>query len=150
MSCGQDDQIISCHSGRMLRLAAVTATEARVARRLCVESQERMWCAAPPADMPPPDTSLAPAAACGSKVRQCRLKPVEARVDIAWCQRLKPNCDELVSSIAFKFNFHRHSKVADHWPGAAVAPQAASKGPKAAPVTEEEAGAYTRPLPSST
>ena len=40
------------------------------------------------------------------KVRQCRLKPVAPRVESAWFQRLKLNCDVLVSRFAFSFNLH--------------------------------------------
>jgi len=45
------------------------------------------------------------------KVRWCRFKPFETRVESACCQRLKLNCDELHSSFAFEFNLRRCLKA---------------------------------------
>jgi len=42
-------------------------------------------------------------------VGRCRLNPIEPRVESAWLQRLKLNCDEQVSSFAFNFNLRRYN-----------------------------------------
>ena len=55
---------------------------------------------------------MGPAAAAAAKVRRCRLKLVETRVESAWCQHLKVKYeyDNLLSSFAFKFNLRHYSK----------------------------------------
>jgi len=45
----------------------------------------------------------------GTTVGRCWLKPVEPRVECAWCQRLKPKYDEPLSNFTFKFNLRRYS-----------------------------------------
>jgi len=41
-------------------------------------------------------------------VERCKLKPVETRVETAWCQRLKLKYDELLSSFGFNFTLRRY------------------------------------------
>jgi len=47
-------------------------------------------------------------ASLSGAVRRCRLKPDEPHVESAWCQRLKLNCAEQVSSFAFNLNLRRY------------------------------------------
>lgn len=42
----------------------------------------------------------------------CSCKAVVTRVESAWCQRLKLNCDEAVSSFAFSVNVRRYAEEA--------------------------------------
>jgi carboxypeptidase Taq len=42
-----------------------------------------------------------------SMVGRRRLTLGQTRVDCAWCQRLRPKCDETLSSFGFKFNSRR-------------------------------------------
>jgi len=43
-------------------------------------------------------------------VMRCRSKPVEPRVDSVWFQRLKQNCDKLLSNFAINFNLRHYTK----------------------------------------
>jgi hypothetical protein len=89
------------------------------------------------------------------KVGRCRLNPVEARVAIearvesAWFKRLRLTYEEPLSNFAFNFNLRRYNKERGvmEAAAAAVAPECAVAE---AACTEAEAGAYTRPLFSST
>jgi len=45
----------------------------------------------------------------GPTVRRCRLKPDETHVESAWFQRLKLNCNELLSNLAFNVNLRRYT-----------------------------------------
>ena len=46
-----------------------------------------------------------------TKAKRCTLKQVEPRVESAWFNCLKLNCDQLVSSFDFKFKLRRYTKV---------------------------------------
>ena len=50
-------------------------------------------------------------AARAPSVGRCKLKPVETRVESAWFQRLKLNCDKPVSEFAFKFNLRPYTSA---------------------------------------
>ena len=47
------------------------------------------------------------------EVRRCSLKPVDTRVESAWCQLLKLSYDEVLSNLAFKFNSRRYMEGRD-------------------------------------
>jgi hypothetical protein len=45
-----------------------------------------------------------------SKVRRCKLNPVEAHVERVWFQRLKLNCDDPLSNVALNVNVRLYTK----------------------------------------
>jgi hypothetical protein len=49
----------------------------------------------------------------GSSVGRCKLTGREARVEIAWFQRMKQACGELLTNIAFNFNLRHSTSVLD-------------------------------------
>jgi hypothetical protein len=87
------------------------------------------------------------------KVERCRLTTGPPRVDRAWCQRVKLEHDELLSSFAFNFNMGRYVKdrlVSVVW---ACTGQSRALNDCLHQYTTDEvlkAGAYTRPIFGST
>ena len=68
-----------------------------------------------------------------------QIDPVKPMLNQPESKRLKLKCDKLLSTIGFNFNLRRHTK------GAENAALRERNG-----VLESEAGAYTRPVFSST
>ena len=79
-----------------------------------------------------------------------QVDPGKPKLKSLGTKRLKPKCDILVSTSAFKFNLRRYNKAMEKGKAKARKMIAARMKASVAGAAGIQAGAYTRPLISST